>query len=86
MSLERVIKALTGLGLTRSDAEVFIYQAKKGPQTIVEIARALNYGTHKISTSLTTLITKELATANHGIFSVIPFEEALDLLINIEKE
>ena len=86
MSLERLIKALIGLGLTRIDAEVYVILAKKGPQTKVDLARALDYITHKISTSLTTLITKGLVTKNDEMFSALPFEEALELLIELEKK
>lgn len=32
MSLERVMKALIGLGLSRVDAEVYIYIANNSPQ------------------------------------------------------
>ena len=86
MSLERLIKALIGLGLTRIDAEVYVILAKKGQQTVVDLAKAMNFGTHKISTSLTTLITKGLVNTNHKIFSALPFEEALELLIELEKK
>jgi sugar-specific transcriptional regulator TrmB len=86
MSLERIIKALVGLGLTRLEAEVFVYTAKKGPQTVVDLTGALNYSKHQIYSSLKTLAFKELITKNESIFSAIPFEEALELLINREKE
>ena len=86
MSLERVIKALIGLGLTRIDAEVYVYLAKKEPQPLVNLARSLKYSTHKISTSLTSLITRGLVTANHELFFALPFEEALELLIELEKK
>jgi len=41
LSLERVIKALIGLGLLRLDAEVYVYLAKKCPQTNDDRARIL---------------------------------------------
>lgn len=86
MSLERVIKALIGLGLTRVDAEVYVYIAKKGPQTGVDLAKALNINKQKMYTSLRNLQTKGLVTKDRTIFSALPFEEALDLLIKMEKE
>lgn len=86
MSLERVIKALIGLGLSRVDAEVYVYIAKKGPQTAVDLARALNYDKQKINASLRNLQTKELVTKDRTIFTAIPFEEALELLIKMENE
>jgi len=86
MSLERVIKALIGLGLTRSDAEVYVYIAKKGPQEVMDLAKALNYVNKKINASLRNLQTKGLVSKDRTIFSALPFEEALDLLIKMEKE
>jgi predicted transcriptional regulator len=86
MSLERVIKALIGLGLTRSDAEVYVYIAKKGPQEVMDLAKALNYVNKKINASLKNLQTKGLVSKDRTIFSALPFEEALDLLIKMEKE
>jgi predicted transcriptional regulator len=86
MSLERVIKALIGLGLTRSDAEVYVYLAKKGPQEVMDLAKALNYVNKKINASLKNLQTKGLVSKDRTIFSALPFEEALDLLIKMEKE
>ena len=86
MSLERIIEALIDLGLTRSDAEVYVYLAKKGPQKGVNLAKALNYHKQKIYSSLNNLRTKALVTKDSTRFSAIPFEEALDLLIKKEKE
>jgi len=86
MSLERVIKALIGLGLSRSDAEVYVYLAKKGPQEVMDLAKALNYVNKKINASLRNLQTKGLVSKDRTIFSALPFEEALDLLIKMEKE
>ena len=86
MSLERVITALSGLGLSRIDAEVYVYLAKKGPNKVVALARATNINKQKIYSSLKTLQTKGLVTKDRTTFSALPFEEALDLLIKMEKE
>ena len=43
MSLERVIKALVSLGLSRIDAEVYVYIAKKGSRKLIDLDMALNY-------------------------------------------
>jgi len=86
LSLERVIKALIGLGLSRVDAEVYVYLAKKGPQEVMDLAKALNYVNKKINASLTNLRTKGLVSKEGTIFSAIPFEEALEMLIEREKE
>ncbi len=86
MSFERVIKALISLGLSRSDAEVYVYLAKKGPQTAVNLAKALNINKQKIYAGFKNLQTKGLVTKDRTLFSALPFEEALDLLIKMEKE
>ena len=86
MSLERVITALSDLGLSRIDAEVYVYLAKKGPNKVVALARATNINKQKIYSSLKTLQTKGLVSKDRTTFSALPFEEALDLLIKIEKE
>ena len=86
MSLELIIKALIGLGLSRPDAEVYVYLAKKGPQKTVDLAKALIYNKREIYSSLRNLQTKGLVSKDRTLFSALPFEEALDLLIRIEKE
>jgi predicted transcriptional regulator len=86
MSLERVIRALVGLGLSRSEAEIYVYIAKKGPQTITTLTTALNFSKHQISTSLKNLINKELISKDDLSFSALPFEVALEYLIKKEKE
>jgi predicted transcriptional regulator len=41
LSLERVLKTLEGFGLSRTDAEVYVYLAKKGSKKGRELANAL---------------------------------------------
>jgi sugar-specific transcriptional regulator TrmB len=86
LSLELIIKALIGLGLSRSDAEVYVYLAKKGPQKTVDLAKALNLSRKKIYSSLKNLQNKGLVTKDRTMFSALPFEEALELLIEKKKE
>jgi len=86
MSLERVIKALVELGLKTSDAEIYVYLTKKGPQTIVDLEQSLNYNEKQIFASLDILLTRKLVTKNENTFFSIPFEEALELMINQEKQ
>ena len=86
MSLERVIMALIGLGLSRTDAEVYVYLAKKGPQKVVDLAKALKYNKQKIYAILKHLQTRGLVTKDRTIFSASPFEETLELLIEREKK
>ncbi len=86
MSLERVIRTLVDLGLKTSDAEVYVYLTKKGPQTILDLEQSLNYNERKICSSLDILLTKKLVTKNENTFFSIPFEEALELMLDQEKQ
>jgi sugar-specific transcriptional regulator TrmB len=86
MSLERVIKALINLGLSRLNAEVYVYLAKKGPQTAIDLVRAWNCSEQKIYSSLKNLQTKGLIYKDRTMFSAIPLEEALELLIERGKK
>jgi sugar-specific transcriptional regulator TrmB len=86
LSLERIIIALVNLGLTRMDAEVYVYLAKKGSMKAIPLASALNYTKNQIYSSLRRLTTKELVIKNGKLFLSIPFEEALELLIERGKK
>jgi sugar-specific transcriptional regulator TrmB len=85
LSLELIIKALIGLGLSRSDAEIYVYLTKKGPQKTVDLAKALIYDKREVYSSLRNLQTKGLVTKDRTLFSALPFEEALELLIKRKK-
>ena len=86
MSLELILKALIRLGLSRLEAEVYVYIAKMGSQKAKDLDGALNYSKNQIYKSLRMLTEKALVTKEGIKFSAIPFEEALDLLIEREKK
>ena len=84
MSHERVLKALVKLGLSESEAEVYVFLAKTGPQKGKNIAEALKLYKQQLYRSLKRLQTKELVSATlerPSQFSAIPFDKALDLLV-----
>ena len=81
-----MIKALETLGLTRVASEVYVYTAKNGPQTILELDNALKYSKKQIIASLRTLIEHTLIAKEDTTFSAISFEAALELLIEREKQ
>jgi sugar-specific transcriptional regulator TrmB len=88
LSLDRVITALIGLGLTRTEGEIYVYLAKVGPQQVIDLSKALNYDKQKIVTSLNNLQKKGIIciiSQKPPIYSALPFEEALNLLIRIRK-
>ncbi len=89
MSLERVVKALVDLGLPRIDAEVYVHLAKKWPIEIMNLTKVLKLSKQKLTCSLKNLQSKGIVTVNpddNKLFSVLPFEQALNLLIEIKTE
>ena len=89
MSLERVLKTLEGFGLSRIDAEVYVYLAKKGPKKGRELANALQVTKQQLYPSLKNLKNKGIVTANlerPALFSAVDFEKVLELLIEIKVE
>jgi sugar-specific transcriptional regulator TrmB len=89
LSLDRVLKSLVSLGISKSDAEVYIYLAKEGPKKASELANALEISRQKLYLNLKKLIEKQIVTTSDNkpsIFSAIAFEEAIDLLVQIKKE
>ena len=84
-----MIKALVDLGLPRVDAEVYIYIAKNGPLTSRKIAQKLKLKKNQLEYSLRNLQDKDIVRAKSKVvleFVAVPFEEALNLLIEINKE
>jgi sugar-specific transcriptional regulator TrmB len=89
MSLERVIKALIDLGLPRKDAEIYVYLTKYGPLSEMALASKLKIGKNQLNRTLTNLKHKEIVrTVDRSSIELcaIPFEEALNLLIEINKQ
>ena len=89
MSLERVLKTLEGFGLSRTDAEVYVYLAKKGPKKGRELAKDLQVTKQQLYPSLKNLKNKGIVTASHerpALFSALAFKKVLELLIEIKVE
>lgn len=88
MSLNRIIKTLENFGLTRIDAEVYVYLAKKGPLMVDEVAIALKLNKQKLWSTLRNLQNKGIVTKSHlAVFSAMNFEDFLNFYIklNVEK-
>ena len=84
ISQKRVVKSVVSLGLTESEAEVYVYLAKQGSQTAREIAEALKTHRQLVYRSLRRLKNRDIvnATAQHpSVYCAIPFDKALELLI-----
>jgi len=89
MSLERVIRALVGLGLSRVDAEVYVQLAKKGSIEIGDLANALKFSKQKVNRSFKNLQSKGIVTGSlegKAIFSALQLQQTIELLIAIKTE
>jgi sugar-specific transcriptional regulator TrmB len=89
MSLKRVLETLAGLGLNQSDAKIYVFLAKKGPHTGKDLCNTLNMQKPLLYPCLQTLQRKGLVnvtTERPAMFSAVPFEKVLDLLVENRME
>ena len=89
MSLDRVLKTLQKLSLSRLDAEVYVFLAKRGPHKGLELANAMQITKQQLYPSLKNLKNKGVITASRerpALFSAIAFEKAVNLLVKIKIE
>ncbi len=87
LSKEQIITTLKGLGLLRTDAEIYLYLAIKGRQRAKDIAEGLNLPTHQIYNSLKRLRKQEIVTVSHEqvtTFSAEAFEKIMDSCVRIK--
>jgi sugar-specific transcriptional regulator TrmB len=89
VSKEKVLKTLEELGLSKSDAQVYVFLAKRGPKKAKEVTLALKISKQQLYPSLKSLQSKSLvnATLEHpSRFSAVSFEKALDLFAKAKME
>jgi sugar-specific transcriptional regulator TrmB len=89
LSKERIIKVLKGFGFSNIDTQVYVFLAIKGPHNVREITVALNLHENKVYGSLKDLESIEIVKASIEYpleFIALPFEELLDLFIEVKKE
>ena len=89
MSWERIFKALVSLGLSEIDARVYIHLATKGPALARNIIEELTVKNSQVYRSLRHLQDKGTVKTNNEHptkFSALPFEEVLDMLIELKEE
>ena len=89
MSIERVLKTIEAFGLSRMDAEVYVYLAKEGPKKGRELAKALQVTKQQLYPSLKNLKEKGVVTASlehPALFSALAFEKVVELLIAVKVE
>ena len=85
MSLKQILKTLMDLGLSRTDAEVYLFLATKAPQKATDIASALKMKNQQLYSSLRNLKNKGIINCTSEqpkLFSAVPVEEALSSFIN----
>jgi sugar-specific transcriptional regulator TrmB len=86
LSLDRIFKALLKLELSKTDAQVYIYLATKGPAKASVISYNLKMNKQQIYRSLKTLKVKKIIKSNlehPAIFTAVSFEKTLQTLIRI---
>lgn len=89
MSLERVLRILENFGLARTDAEVYVYLAKKGPKQEKDLSSACKISEPQLDLTLKNLQTKGIVTASveqAALFSAVAFEKVLDLFVKTDIE
>jgi sugar-specific transcriptional regulator TrmB len=89
LSLERVLKTLEGFGLSRTDAEVYVYLAKKGSKKGRELASALKITKQQLYPCLKNLKNRGIVTVSlerPALFSAVAFEKVVELLIKIKVQ
>lgn len=89
MSLKRIINVLGKLGLSQTDAKVYIYLAANGPNKARAIVDYLKINRGQVYKSLRRLQNKgaTISSNEHPIkFIAVPFEDVLDILMKIKKE
>ncbi len=89
MAYKKVYDVFIGLGLSETDAEVYILLAKKGPQFVRELSEALDIERHKLHLSLKNLQQKNLVKVTQKkspLFYAVSFDKAIDLLAKSRTE
>ena len=80
---------LESLGLSQTDAKVYIYLAANGPNKARAIVDYLNINRGQVYKSLKRLQNKgvTISSDEHPTkFSAMPFENVLDMLMKLKKE
>jgi sugar-specific transcriptional regulator TrmB len=89
LSLERALDTLVSLGLTQTDAQVYVFLAKKGPHRKKDLADALKLTKQQLYRSLKSLLAKGMVSATRerpAQFSAVSLEKVLDQFMKARKE
>ena len=89
MSQEKILKTLEYFGLTKPDAQVYIFLGKRGPQRAIDIAKSLRVPRQTLYRAIKHLQSKGIITAtitHPAKFAAVPFERVLDLFAKAKAE
>jgi DNA-binding Lrp family transcriptional regulator len=89
LSQELILKALTRLGLSEIEARTYMYLEKNGPKNINSLMEVLESSKEEILNALTGLQKRNVVRVSVRYcekFLAEPFEKAINLLIQLEKE
>jgi sugar-specific transcriptional regulator TrmB len=89
MTQEKVLSTLESAGLNSSDAQVYIFLGKSGPQKARDISKAIQMPKNLLYQSLKNLQSKGIVNATlerPARFSAEPFEKVLDLFVRAKLD
>jgi sugar-specific transcriptional regulator TrmB len=89
MSREVLLNTLVDFGLKRTEAQIYAFLAKKGPQRGKDLARALKITRQQVYPSLKKLQQKGIVnstTKRPAVFSAVSIEEVFDIFIKTRIE
>ena len=89
MSLKKALNAIINLGLAETEAQVYIYLAKKGSHAEEDLANALTISNQHLRQILDNLQNKGFVTfktEEHGMYTAVPLERVIDNLMKIKIE
>jgi sugar-specific transcriptional regulator TrmB len=89
LSQEKILKTLENFGLTRPDAQIYVFLGKRGPQRAIDIAKSLRLPRQTLYRAIKHLQSKGIITASishPAKFGAVPFERVLDLFAKAKAE
>jgi sugar-specific transcriptional regulator TrmB len=89
VSLEKALKAIMKLGLAETEAQVYIYLAKKGSHAEEDLANALTISNQHLRQILNNLQNKGFVTfktEEQGMYTAVPLERVIDNLMKNKIE
>jgi sugar-specific transcriptional regulator TrmB len=89
LSFELVIETLVGFGFKPTDAQVYLFLAKKGPKRGKDLVNSLKLTKQQLYSSLKKLKERGIVNSTYerpAIFSAVAIERVLDILIKKKIE